>query len=510
MLFEQRKWHLLLLLQFFILAGYAGGNKKPNILFIMSDDHTSQAWGIYGGILADYVKNDRIKWLSEHGVVLENAFCTNSICVPSRAAITTGQYSHRNGVYDLGGALSPDSLNYARLLRESGYQTALIGKWHLKKEPSGFDHYMVLPGQGAYRDPVLQTKQDWKDNEKGGKAYKGFSTDVITDQSIAWLKNLDADRPFYLSVHFKATHEPFDYAERYKDLLEGVEIPYPDNLGDKGAATTGRTHDGWPLDLLGKRYVQSAAFYPGKPISLDGLSTTDARKKVYQKFIRDYIRCAAGINDNIGRLIDYLRESGQLDNTVIIYTSDQGYFLGEHGFFDKRFIYEPSMRMPFVIYYPRELKGGRRNKDIILNIDFPSLFLDYAGAKQPASMQGRSFRANLSGKTPPDWRKDLYYRYWANEPRRPAHFGIRTDRYKLALFYGQDRTHTTRDSMPYPPGWEFYDLAKDPGENHNAIHDPQYRAVIARLKKRLKTIKETSGDGRETNPVIAEILEKSW
>ena len=503
--------YFLLLLLALPGLGFSQKNQKPNILFILSDDHTSQAWGIYGGILADYVKNDNIRWLADHGVVLNNAFCTNSICVPSRAAIMTGQYSHRNGVYDLDDAFEPDSLNFAKLLQKQGYQTALIGKWHLKKEPTGFDHYMVLPGQGRYHDPILKTKDNWQDGNAGGKPYPGFSTDVIAEQSIAWLKNRKKGQPFYLSTHFKATHEPYDYPERFKDLLAGVDLPYPENFADWGAATTGRTHEGWPLEILGKRYeAQAGKGYPGTSFSLAGLDSLAARQKTYQKFVKDFLRAGAAIDDNIGRLIAYLRESGELENTLILYTADQGYFLGEHGFFDKRFIYEQSLRMPFVISYPKALKAGGRLDDIILNIDFPSLFLDYAGIKQPTAMQGRSFRKNLEGKTPKDWRKDMYYRYWSNESNRPAHLGIRTERYKLALFYGQSRTRTQRDPMKYPPGWEFYHLQQDPGENHNAIDDPRYRAIIGELKSRLKTIKAHSGDGVEANKTIQRLIDENW
>jgi arylsulfatase A-like enzyme len=503
---------LLVLIHFWNLGtGFCQKGQRPNILFIMSDDHTSQSWGIYGGILEQYVRNDKIKWLAEHGAILENVFCNNSICVPSRAAIMTGQYSHRNGVYDLTDPLPSDSSNFAKLLQKGGYETALFGKWHLHSEPSGFDHYSVLPGQGRYRNPVLIKKGDWKEGENGGKPYPGFSTDVITDQSISWLKSREKDKPFYLSVHFKATHEPFDYPDRYKDYLRNVEVPYPANFSDTGASVTGRTHDGWPLDLLGQRYLQQGGtLYPGDTFSVTGLEPSAIRKKVYQKFIKDYIRCAAGINDNIGRLIDHLRVTGQLENTVVIYTSDQGYFLGEHGFFDKRFIYEQSLRMPFVISYPREIRKGSRNRDIILNIDFPSLFLDFAGIPQPVSMQGRSFRDNLRGRTRANWRKDMYYRYWANEPARPAHFGIRTDRYKLALFYGQSRQKTERDQMKYAPGWEFYDLQNDPGENHNAIADPQYQEIVGKLKARLRTLKAEVGNEKETNSTIERIIEQTW
>jgi arylsulfatase A-like enzyme len=484
--------------------------KKPNILYIMSDDHTSQAWGIYGGILQDFVKNDHIRWLADNGVVLNNAFCTNSICVPSRAAIMTGQYSHKNGVYDLESTLNSDSLNYAKLLQMGGYQTALIGKWHLTNEPSGFDYYSILPGQGRYRDPIFINNVDWKNGRSEGKVYQGYSTDVITDQSIEWLKNRDMNKPFYLSTHFKATHEPFDYPERYNDYLEGIDLPYPESL-HVSTAEARRTHDGWPLDILGSRYEKGTGkVYPGTGFSLKGLDSTAARKKTYQKFIKDFIRCGAAIDDNIGRLIAYLKETGELENTIIIYTSDQGYFLGEHGFFDKRFIYEPSIKMPFVISYPKELQKGLRIDDIILNIDFPSLLLDYAGVTTPASMQGKSFRKNLQGKTPEDWRKEMYYRYWANEPNRPAHFGIRTDRYKLALFYGQSRTKTKRDQMKYEPGWEFYDLQTDPNELENAIDDPQYHSIISDLKVRLRQIKEESGNGKENNETINNLINKYW
>ncbi|MBU1821814.1 MAG: sulfatase-like hydrolase/transferase, partial [Bacteroidetes bacterium] len=265
------KYLFIFLLAFPFLA-FAQKSKKPNILFILSDDHTAQAWGIYGGVLQDYVKNDNIRWLANNGVVLENAFCTNSICVPSRAAILSGQYSHRNGVYDLEDAYEPDSANFAKLLQQAGYQTAIVGKWHLKKEPTGFDYYMVLPGQGRYWNPILKTKDNWQDGNAGGKEYKGFSTDVITEKSIEWLKSRDKTKPFYLSTHFKATHEPYDYPERFKTFLEDVELPYPVNFAEWG--TNGRTHDGWPLELLGKRYENGTGkVYPGTSFSLKGLDS---------------------------------------------------------------------------------------------------------------------------------------------------------------------------------------------------------------------------------------------
>ncbi|MDN5204577.1 sulfatase [Fulvivirgaceae bacterium BMA10] len=488
---------------------------KPNILFIMSDDHTSQAWGIYGGILKDYVINENIARLADEGAVLNNAFCTNSICVPSRASILTGQYSHRNGVYTLVDAMEPDSMNIAKALKHHGYQTAVIGKWHLKKQPSGFDHFMVLPGQGRYHDPILKTKENWEDGYKGGKEYKGFSADVIADFSIDWLKNADKDKPFFLMTHFKATHEPFDYPERLKDLYKDQEIPEPESLYDFGPETNGRTFTGQKMDELARRMMMATknpdkfwTSYPGLPFSTEGLDSIQARKKIYQKFIKDFMRCGASIDENIGRLLDYLEESGQAENTVVIYTADQGYFLGEHGFFDKRMIYEESSRMPFVIRYPKEIKGGTRIDDIILNTDFASLFADYAGIGDRGFGQGRSFRQNLKGNTPTDWRESMYYRYWAHAPRRPGHFGIRTHRYKLIFFYGNHLGLRGAEKQENTePAWEFFDLEKDPYENHNAYNDPAYTEIIKELKEALLKQKEVVGDSDAQYAAMEEVMQ---
>ncbi|MDX1701843.1 MAG: sulfatase, partial [Melioribacteraceae bacterium] len=419
--------------------------EQPNILFIMSDDHTSQAWGIYGGILEDYVHAPNIDRLADEGCVLNNCFVSNSICTPSRATILTGQYSHINGSNTLGGKLHPAQNNISKVLRKSGYQTSLIGKWHLNLEPTGFDYYCVLPGQGRYWDPIMKTAENWEDGDKGGKVYKGFSTDVITDMTIDWIENRDKTKPFMAMCHFKATHEPFDYPDRFSHLYRDVEIPIPGSFYDKGAETTGRSFKGQSIDNLTKRYLfatefpekkRDFMFYPELPFSVEGLSNDEARFKTYQKYVKDFMRCGAAIDDNIGKLLDYLKKSGLEENTIVIYTADQGYFLGEHGWFDKRMIYEESMRMPFVIKYPKEIPAGTRNNDIIGNVDFSALFADYAGATYPSSMQGRSFRENIKGNTSDDWRNFAYYRYWQDQVDRPGHFGIRGHRYKLAFFYG--------------------------------------------------------------------------
>jgi len=489
---------------------------KPNILFILSDDHTSQAWGIYGGILKDIVHAPNIGRLAEEGAVLDNCFCTNSICTPSRATILTGQYSHQNGIYTLTEAMEPDSMNIAKVFQKNGYQTAIVGKWHLKKKPTGFDYYNVLPGQGRYWNPVLKTADNWEDYYGGGIEHKGFSTDIIAGLTIDWLKSRDKTKPFLMMCHFKATHEPFDFPDRYKDLLDGVEIPEPESLYDFGAETTGRTFSGQTLDALEERYLENTknpkfwAHYPELPFVVDGLDSIAQRKKTYQKLVKDFIRSGAAIDDNIGKLLDYLEDEGIAENTVVIYTADQGYFLGEHGFFDKRLIYEESLRMPFVIRYPKEIKGGSRIDDIILNIDFSALFADYANIEKPKFIQGESFRENLKGNTPAGWRKSMYYRYWLHQTNRPGHFGIRNERYKLAFFYGQHLNMKGAHRENTKPAWEFYDLKKDPKELRNAYNDPTYSAIISKMKKELLALKNEVGDTDEKFPEMKNVISEYW
>lgn len=490
--------------------------EKPNILFILSDDHTSQAWGIYGGILKDVVHTPNISKLAEEGCVLNNCFCTNSICTPSRASILTGQYSHRNGIYTLTEAMEPDSMNIAKAFQNNGYQTAVIGKWHLRKEPTGFDYYNVLPGQGRYWNPVLKTADNWEDHYGGGVEHKGFSTDVIADLTIDWFKSRDKSKPFLMMCHFKATHEPFDFPTRYKHLLDSVEIPEPESLFNFDAEATGRTFSGQTLDVLKDRYLENTmnpdfwAHYPELPFTIDGLDSIAQIKKTYQKLVKDFIRSGAAIDDNIGKLLDYLEEEGIADNTVVIYTADQGYFLGEHSFYDKRLIYEESMRMPFVIRYPKEIKGGTRIDDIILNIDFPALFADYAKIKKPTFIQGESFRENLKGDSSKEWRKSMYYRYWLHETNRPGHFGIRNERYKLVFFHGQNLNMKGADRENTEPAWEFFDLEKDPNELNNAYNNLKYSAIISEMKEELIKLRKEVGDTDENFPEMKNVISKYW
>jgi len=493
--------------------------EKPNILFILSDDHTSQAWGIYDGPLTNHVQNKNIKRLAEEGTVLNNAFCTNSICTPSRGSILTGQYSHVNQVYTLNEPLPKGHPNIAKTLSKNGYQTAIIGKWHLVGQPEGFDYFNVLPGQGRYWNPILKTKEDWADgyNAANGTEYKGFSTDVITDLTISHLKKRDASKPFLMFCNFKATHEPFDYPDRFKDLYIDEEIPAPESLFDFSPETTGRTFIGQKLEKLGIRWDNATkdpenwwTSYPGLPYPLEGLDSIERRKQIHQKLVKDFMRCGAAIDDNIGKLLDYLEAEGIADNTIVVYTADQGYFLGEHGFFDKRMIYEESLRMPFVIRYPKEIRGGQRIDDIILNIDFPALLTDYAGVIRPDYIQGQSFRENLKGNTAPDWRKQMYYRYWLHQPERPAHFGIRNERYKLAFFYGQDLNKKGTSKVTTAPAWEFFDLEEDPKELRNAIADPKYRSIIIEMKLALVEERKKYGDLDQDSQVMQAILSQAF
>lgn len=483
------------------------GDKRPNILFILSDDHTSQSWGIYGGVLADYARNENIRRLAAEGTVLDNCFCTNSISAPSRATILTGLYSHRNGLYTLSDSLDTSIPTIATRLHDAGYHTGLVGKWHIQSQPQGFDYYSIFWDQGEYRDPVfIDSKDPWPGNRRFGTKELGFSTDLVTDKAIEWMKQQDKNEPFLMACHFKATHEPWDFPKRMEHLYDGVTFPEPENLMDFGPETNGRSFIGQTLEELARRWMRASddpdkwwCRYPELPFYTTGMHRAAARKAEYQKLVRDYLRCGATIDDNIGRLLKALDEMGIADNTIVVYVSDQGYFLGEHGFFDKRMFYEEAARMPFVIRYPGHIPAGKRLKDLVLNVDFAPTLADYAGVEMP-DVQGRSFRENLEGKTPKDWRKSVYYRYWTNHAIRPAHMAVRTDRYKLIYYYGKNLDMTDTENFDFTPSWDFYDLQKDPHEDHNAYSDKEYQPVIRQLKQEMRRLKQEVGDTDEKYP----------
>ncbi len=459
----------------------SASNNRPNILFVMTDDHAANAMSCYGSKINETPNMDR---MAAEGMRLDNCFCSNSICTPSRATILTGQYSHVNGVYTLRDEFDGSRDNVAKMLRRAGYQTAVIGKWHLYSDPTGYDYWIVLPGQGLYHDPIFI------EMGKGERKIKGYATDLIADMSIEWLRNRDRSRPFFLLCHHKAPHRPWEPDEKHARMYEDIEIPEPDSLFDdyrnrSQAAANAKLKIGEDMhegDL--KREIPP------------GLKGNDLRRWAYQIYIKDYLRCVASIDDNVGRLLDYLDEEGLTDNTVAIYTSDQGMFLGEHGYYDKRFMYEESLRMPFIVRYPPEIKPGTVNDDIVLNNDFAPLFLDYAGVDVLPEMQGRSFRPVLAGNTPEDWQTSMYYRYWMHLAHHgvPAHYGVRTKRYKLIYYYGEPLGKSGAVDEPTEPEWELFDLANDPYEMNNVYDDAAYADAVRELRAELYRLKEEVGD----------------
>ncbi len=478
--------------------------KRPNILFILSDDHATNALGCYPSRLSELAPTPNLDRLAAEGARLTSCFCTNSICVPSRATILTGQYSHVNGVYSLNHSLDPKRENVAKMLQAAGYQTALIGKWHLKKDPSGFDYWNVLPGQGRYHDPVLR-----EIGAEEPRTHEGFSTDVITDLSLAWLERRDPSKPFCLMTQFKNCHEPWEYALRHADLFADVEIPEPASLWeDKSHRSDGSREYGFTVETMAGR-LEKKGHGHGR-LDTEGMTPEERKKAAYQKFLKDYLKSVAGIDENVGRLLAYLEEAGLAEDTVVIYTTDQGYFLGEHDYIDKRWMYEESLRMPFLARYPAEIEAGTVCDDIVTNVDFAETFLDYAGLTTPDDMQGRSFRANLAGNTPRDWPTSMYYHYWQHTTR-PAHYGVRTKRYKLIFFHGVPIPGKAEaKAKPTKPGWELYDLEEDPLELRNAYDDPEYAVIVRELKRELLRLKRELGDGDAVHPELEAVRRNHW
>ena len=458
-----------------LALGQAQAAKRPNILFMMSDDHASEGSAAYGAWLKDYVHTPAIDRLAAEGMRFTNVCCNNSICSPSRASIISGQYSHVTGALNLGCELKPNAPSSLRELPNSGYETCVVGKWHMKQFPRCTSDYAVTVGQGSYFNPTLH-----RPNGKREK-YQGYYADRYTDWALKWLKQRDKTKPFYLSLHFKGPHEYFDYPERWAKLHEGVKIPEPPSLHEEITKTS-------PL-LKGKHF--SVMYDEEGPKSFYlvyedfiGKQTDDPaerRSLAYQHLIHKYIRCVAAIDDNVKRVIDQLRAEDTLDNTLVIYTSDQGYWLGQHNMHDKRLILEESLKMPLIVRYPKEIKAGSVNTRLGINIDFGPTMLDYAGVAIPSVMQGVSLRPLLQGNTPADWRTSIFYAYYN---RSPKHWGIRTDRYKLIRF-------------PDTEVVEFYDLQEDPQEMYNRGSEPGYRKQIATTQKQLNSLMTEVGVTRD-------------
>jgi len=518
----------LILILVLIQCSRPGSQSGPNILFIMSDDHTTQAVGAYGSRLAVLDLTPNIDRIASEGMLFENCFCANSICTPSRASILTGQYSQTNGVLDLNDSLPPQKHYLPMEMKRLGYETAIIGKWHLKKEPAAFDYYCVLPNQGKYFDPEFRVRgeNEWPENVI---RKEGHSSDVITDISLDWLKNKrNKDKPFFLMHHFKAPHDMFEFAPRYFDYLEDVEIPEPASMyynANNGSVAT-RGHNNELIRDIGssighRNIIRNMGMH--MEINQD-IPDPEYTHLAYQEYLKRYLRCVKGVDDNVKRIFDYLDETGLMDNTVIIYTGDQGFMLGEHDYIDKRWMYEESMRMPFLVRYPKSIEAGSTTGAIINNTDFAPTMLEMAGGTVPDYMQGKSFKTIMeTGEEPDDWRQATYYRYWMHMAHRhanPAHFGIRTKDYKLIFFYGRYYKDTSikanltdwgnRYAFKTPPGWEFYDLKKDPFEMDNRYGDPAYAGIINRLKEQLKELRRNLNEGDEKYLHIQEIIDACW
>ena len=461
---------------------------SPNILFIMSDDHASHAISSYGSRINQTPNLDRI---AEGGMILQNCFCVNSICTPSRANILTGKHSHLNGVKTLSDPLDGRIPNVAKMLQADGYQTAMVGKWHLghggNADPTGFDYWNVLPGQGLYHDPVMLEPD-------GEKTHKGYTTDIITDFSLEWLQNRDKERPFFMMCHHKAPHRPWDSDAKHAHMFEDEDVPMPNNFFDDYANRSNAARDA-KMRVFGHMSERDLKIDTLGPPP-EGLSEEALANWQYQRYIKEYLRCVASIDDNVGRMLDYLDAEGIADDTIVIYTSDQGFFLGDHGWYDKRFMYEESLRMPFLVRYPREIQPGSSCDAMALNIDFAETWLDYAGLSIPEDMQGTSLRPLFNGDTPDDWRTSMYYRYWMHLTHHyvPAHYGIRTDRYKLIYYYGEALGTTGSIDEPKEPEWELFDLEKDPNEMCSVYDDPAYADIVTELTAELYRLKAEAGD----------------
>lgn len=508
--------------------------KRPNILFIFTDDHASHAIGAYGGWLRGVNPTPNIDRLASQGMLFRNSFCTNSICGPSRAVILTGKHSHLNGFMRNGNRFDGDQQTFPKLLQTAGYRTAMIGKWHLSSDPQGFDHWQILPGQGQYYNPDFKTRE-------GRRRVDGYCTDIVTDMALDWLKQQkDSEKPFMLMCQHKAPHRTWMPALRHLQLYNDIEIPEPPTLFDRWLDNAsparhqemeidghlnivydlfGPPVNGWDpnkgksVDKSGFRNLkkmtpeQLSAWKAGfaaqnEKLKRDGLTGRAFVRWKYQRYIRNYLRCIKGVDESVGRMLDYLKSSGLDQNTVVIYSSDQGFYLGDHGWYDKRWMYDESLKMPLIVRWPGVTKPGSVNTQLVQNLDYASTFLHIAGAKIPRDMQGQTLVPLLKGGPgfsgeKDVWRNSIYYHYYEFPSYHMVakHFGIRTGRYKLIRFYQFDE-------------WEFYDLERDPDELSNRYADPKYADTIASLKRDLAHLRTTYKDNSDVRVMPAEWLKK--
>lgn len=455
-----------------------------NIVVIVSDDHAAQALSAYDDTLTHTPQLDR---MAAEGMRLDACFCTNSICSPSRASMLTGTYNHVNGVTTLATHLDNRLPTFVTALQVAGWSTGLIGKWHLghgpDHDPRGFDDWAILHDQGEYHDPVLLHGDDRARGRP--QRHPGYVTEVLTDLALDWIDR--HDDPFCLLLHHKAPHRPWNPAPGTPVSLSDAPVPASfddDHSGQAPAASQVRMgmEDLNVLDLK----------VPVPP----GLSSTDERVWRWRRFLADYLACVDSIDVQTGRLLDHLDATGRGEDTLVVYTSDQGFFLGEHGWFDKRFIYEESLRMPFLVRWPAGITPGSTCGDMVLNVDLAPTVLDLAGLPVPPTMQGRSIAPLLRGESPPDWRTSMYYRYWMHLDsihRVQAHRGVRTRRHKLVRWDSDGRGQPGASDEPRPEAWELFDLEADPFELSSVADDPAYVAVRADLEAELRRLEADLG-----------------
>lgn len=488
--------------------------QRPNIVFIISDDHAYQAISAYGGRLAEVAPTPNIDRIADSGMLFTNCLVTNSICGPSRATILTGKYSHQNGFIDntFGSQFDFNQQTFAELLQAAGYKTGVLGKLHLGAKPSkGFDYIDILPGQGSYYNPVFI-------NEQGQYKLEGYTTEIITEKAIQWMDSIKSDaQPFMLFLGHKSPHRPWQPGPNEIGMYEGVTIPEPESLFDTytGNRTVAAMNfmsiseamkleqdlkitSGPQGGFTSKQQKTWDSIYGpiNEKFNKENPTGKDLTRFKYQRYMKDYLASVAGVDKGVGQVLDYLNTSGLEENTIVIYTSDQGFYLGEHGWFDKRWMYKESLRTPLLVSWPGKIKAGTRTDRFVSNLDFAETFLDIAQTEIPKDMQGKSIVPILKGKTPENWREAHYYHYYEHPSEHDVrrHYGITTDRYKLIHFY-YDLDQ-----------WELYDLEKDPNEMQNRYGDTAYAEVQRELHNRLEILRTTYQD----NDSISQALIKDY
>ncbi|QNE34033.1 sulfatase family protein [Leifsonia shinshuensis] len=463
--------------------------RRPNVVMILTDDHASRAIGAYGSVVNS---TPRIDEIARRGVLFQNCFVTNSLCSPSRASILTGTYSHVNGVTTLETPIDASQPTFVSQLKAAGYRTAIVGKWHMGHgpghDPEGFDFWDVLvgsEGQGEYWNPLFLS-------EAGERTVEGYATDIITDLALSWLETLDGDDPWCVLIYHKAPHRPWEPREGSRPRAESVPLPatFDDDYATRSASVRRAT----------MRIAEHLALEDLKTAPPAGLGYEDAAIWKYQRFMEDYLDCVRAVDENVGRVIDWLDARGRFDDTLLMYASDQGFFLGDHGWFDKRLMFEESLRMPLLLSLPSQVEAGGVHEGIVTNVDWAQSILQAAGVEPVERMQGRSFWGDLvaspSPSAPPP-AHGMYYRYWENDDashRAPAHYGYRTRTHKLIYYYNDGLGLPGTGHFTYPPEWELYDLVRDPEELHNVYGDPSYADVRDELTAAMRSEQARVGD----------------